>query len=129
MFGDYRASTYVLILCRYQITVLNPNKTDVLPYLDSDAKEPARYARATVAFGATDLYWQEFLVGPLPVTNSTKIEPLTYPFHNEQPGITDVHPVYSPTDAVQFQTTFGLEIENITKELWNSVSNSPPCIE
>ncbi|CAO2648787.1 Nn.00g097360.m01.CDS01 [Neocucurbitaria sp. VM-36] len=104
----------------YQITLLQPNKTDVVPFLDSDTREPARYARATVSFGATDLYWQEFIVGPLPATNSTKIEPLTYPFHNVHPGKTKAHPIYSANDASQFLSNFGSEVEDITKALWNS---------
>jgi primary-amine oxidase len=72
-------------------------------------------------FGAEDLYWQEYIVGPLPATNSTMIEPLTYPFHNTQPGRTKVHPVYSNNDASQFQNMFGSQAADITKELWNTV--------
>ncbi|KAH7341181.1 copper amine oxidase [Pyrenochaeta sp. MPI-SDFR-AT-0127] len=104
----------------YQLNLLHPNKTDVLPYLDQDAKEPARYARATVQFGHEDLYWQEYIVGPLPATNITTVEPLTYPFHNAQPGKTKVNSVYSIEDVVQFQYIFSAEVEDITKELWNS---------
>ncbi|KAF1943394.1 amine oxidase catalytic domain-containing protein [Clathrospora elynae] len=106
-----------------QLSLLLPNKTDVVPYLDSNATAPDRYARATVQLGATnstDMYWQEYMVGPLPTTNSTHVEPLTYFFNNAQPGRTPVQPIYSPNDAVQFQLKFGSEIEDITKQLWNS---------
>lgn len=61
------------------------------------------------------------MIGPLPATNATTIEPLTFPFQNSEPGRTDVHPLYSPVDAVQFETTLSADIEDITKELWNSV--------
>lgn len=62
------------------------------------------------------------MIGPLPATDSTKIEPLTYPFNSSPPGITKVHPVYSPIDGNAFLTKVSSEVEDITKELWNGVS-------
>jgi primary-amine oxidase len=112
-----------------RVNLLQPNKTDVVPFLDSGAKAPARYARATVVSGTEELYWQEYMVGPLPATNMTDIQPLTYPFTNSQPGKTVVNPVYSATDGAQFQEKFGLEVEDITKELFNTVSNSKACYD
>lgn len=109
-----------LTLFSYQITLHQPNKTDVVPFLDDDAKEPARYARATVSFGGEDLHWQEYLVGPLSGTNSTNVEPLTYPFHNEQPGKTRIHAIYALQDATLFQLALDSEVSNITKALWNT---------
>ncbi|KAH3911953.1 amine oxidase [Parastagonospora nodorum] len=106
-----------------QITLQNPNKTDVIAYLDHNSTAPSRYARATVVTGATnstDLFWQEYLVGPLPATNTTNIARLTYPFNNNNPGNTKVHPIYSASDAVQFQTKISSDVENITRELWNT---------
>ncbi|KAF2022351.1 amine oxidase catalytic domain-containing protein [Aaosphaeria arxii CBS 175.79] len=103
----------------FQINLLAPNKSDIIPFLDSNSTQLSRHARATIVFGASDS-WQEYLVGPLPATNSTKAIPLTYPFHNSQPGNTKVHPLYYTADAVQFQTQFGTDIEDITKELWNT---------
>jgi primary-amine oxidase len=108
-----------------QITLLDPNKTDVIAFFDGVARAPPRYARATVAFGATNLtdsFWQEYMVGPLPTTNLSKLQPLTYPFHNQQPGKTKVHPVYSRVDGSAFLTKVSEEIEDVTMELWNSVS-------
>jgi primary-amine oxidase len=110
-----------------QIALQHPNKSLSVPFLnDGDASAPARYARATVMFGATnltDLYWQEFAIGPLPVNNSTSITPLTFPFNNENLGKTKVHPVFSPTDAMAFQTKLSSDIEDVTKMLWNSVGD------
>jgi primary-amine oxidase len=83
-----------------------------------------RYARATVQTGATnssDLYWQEYVVGPLPVTNATTVEPLTYPFHNSQPGRTALHPAYIPNDGTNFLLKFGADVEDISVALFNSV--------
>jgi hypothetical protein len=104
-----------------RVNLLHPNKTDVVPFLDSGAKEPDRYARATVVSGTEELYWQEYMVGPLPATNTTAIHTLTYPFTNSQPGKTVINPVYSATDGAQFQEKFGLEVEDITRQLWNTV--------
>jgi primary-amine oxidase len=76
-------------------------------------------------FGATNsagLWWQEYVVGPLPATNATKVKVLTYPFNNQQAGKTNVHPVYSPNDGALFQTKLSSDVEDITKQLWNSVS-------
>jgi hypothetical protein len=94
-----------------------------VPYLDSNATEPGRYARATIVFGGENLYRQEYMVGPLPATNSTEVKPLTAPFNNQQLGKTFVHPVYSPEDGAQFQAKVGSDIEDITKKLWNTVSD------
>lgn len=102
------------------MTLLAPNKTDVVPYLDSSKGEPDKYARATVVFGAEELYWEEYMVGPLPVTNATKVQPLTYPFNNKQPGRTKVHPLLSASDGAQFYSKVSDEVEDITKELWNT---------
>jgi primary-amine oxidase len=96
-----------------RVNLLHPNKTDVVPFFDSGAKEPARYARATVVSGTEELYWQEYM---------TALQPLTYPFTNSQPGKTVVNPVYSATDGARFQEKFGLEVEDITTQLWNTVS-------
>jgi hypothetical protein len=104
-----------------RVNLLHPNKTDVVPFFDSGANEPARYARATVVSGTEELYWQEYMVGPLPATNMTTIQTLTYPFTNSQPGKTVVNAVYSATDGAQFQEKFGLEVEDITTQLWNTV--------
>ena len=115
---------------RFQITLLHPNKTDILPFLDGNATSPGRYARATVASGQTnetDLYWQEYLVGPLPATNGTVVEPLTYLFQNQSPGKTALHPIYSGYTAISLQTRISEELEDITRELWNSVSTS--CLD
>lgn len=107
--------------------MLNANKTDIVAFLDSDAVAPARYARATVHVGATnstDEYWQEYMVGPLPATNSTKVELLAYPFTSSPPGQTKVHPIYSAEDGGAFLTKMSATIEYITMKLWNGVSHA-----
>ncbi|KAF2821363.1 amine oxidase catalytic domain-containing protein [Ophiobolus disseminans] len=106
-----------------RITLLSLNKTNVIDFLESGTKAPPRYARVTIQHGATnstDMFRQEYAVGPLPATNSTSIAPLQYPFNNIQAGKTKVHPVYSPSDGASFLTKLSAEFEDITKELWNS---------
>ncbi|KAF1836803.1 amine oxidase catalytic domain-containing protein [Decorospora gaudefroyi] len=106
-----------------QLVHLQPNKTDVLSYLDRNATQPKRYARATVQIGATDttdVYWQEYMIGPLPVTNSTTVAPLTYLFNNARPGRTAVHPVFSANDGLQFQLKLATEVDDIARKIWNA---------
>ncbi|KAI5371250.1 hypothetical protein J4E82_010063 [Alternaria postmessia] len=106
-----------------QLSLLHPNKTDTLPFLDNNATAPRRYARATIQSGttnSTEKYWQEYLVGPLPATNATAVEPLTFPFQNSQPGRTPMHPLYSPNEASSFFTRFSTEVEDISMQLFNT---------
>jgi len=107
------------------ITLLHPNKTDVLPFLDGNASAPGRYARATVQTGATNSsspYWQEYMVGPLTDANSSNVEPLTFPFQNKQPGRTRVDSVMSPNEFGMYLTKFAKEHDDIWQRLFNSVS-------
>jgi primary-amine oxidase len=76
------------------------------------------------ATNSTDLWWQEYVVGPLPATNATKVETLNFPFNNQQAGRTNVHPVYSANDGALFQTKLSSDVQDITKQLWNSVSQA-----
>lgn len=107
--------------------MLYPNKTDVLPWLNGQyAAEPQRYARATVAFGMVDEpYYQEYMIGPLPATNITKPQPLTYPFNNRNPGKTLIPSLVLPGQKLDVAIS-GLsdEIDDITKELWNTVGET-----
>jgi primary-amine oxidase len=68
------------------------------------------------------MYWQEYMVGPLPATNATIIERLTYPFHNSQPEETAVHPAYVPNDGTNLLFNFGAEVGDISIALFNAVS-------
>ena len=63
--------------------LLQPNKSDVLSYLDANKAAPIRYARAVIVFGATlEPHLEEYQVGPLPVTKgSTTVVELNYPYN------------------------------------------------
>ncbi|KAG7193608.1 uncharacterized protein KQ657_000681 [Scheffersomyces spartinae] len=59
------------------ITLINPNKTDALDFLEGNKTAPLRYARAVIFFGGEDFakedepigYWQTYQVGPLLAEN------------------------------------------------------------
>ncbi|PVI02589.1 amine oxidase catalytic domain-containing protein [Periconia macrospinosa] len=104
----------------FQIDLLQPNKTSVLPFLRHDAKEPERYARATVQWGsANELYLEEYIVGPLSISNVTSVQPLTFPFNNRKSGKTRLASIFA-ADTTKWFPQFSADIEDITRELWNT---------
>ena len=99
-----------------------PNKTDALNYLDNNGTAPSRYARATIQNGATiQPYIQEYMVGPLPVDNTTtQYQELNY-IYNKGVGRQNVY--NADADAIaEFNLEVGSSIEDITKALLNGVS-------
>lgn len=110
-----------------QVALLEPNKTETVPFIDGHSNAPRRYARATVQHGATnssEVYWQEYMVGPLPATNATAVQPLTFPFQNTHPGITTMHKLYSLNEGTNFLVKFGTDHDDIAQRLFNTVSDS-----
>ncbi|KAK5653745.1 hypothetical protein OQA88_7901 [Cercophora sp. LCS_1] len=71
----------------YFMDTLHTNKTAVLPYIDGEGVQPAKYARVVIFEGAKpEPVSQEYMVGPLPVGPSTKIEKLDYIFNGAKRG-------------------------------------------
>lgn len=68
--------------------MLQPNKTDVLQYLDGNAPAPTRYAHVLLDHRASvDPYYQDIQVGPLPVMNGTTAwVPLEFPYTRKTQG-------------------------------------------
>ncbi|EAU83093.2 copper amine oxidase [Coprinopsis cinerea okayama7 len=63
----------------YLVEQVMPNKTEAVAYIDGDGPLPERYARVAISFGATETpYYEDWIVGPLPISDKTKVEPLTY---------------------------------------------------
>jgi primary-amine oxidase len=94
-----------------------------LSFIDGNEEEPSRFARATVLFLSPEgPYRQEYIVGPLPATNSTPVVPLTFPFNNEQPGKTRSTYIYAVDSTDEWIAALSDEIANITTQIWNSVS-------
>ncbi|KAK4051483.1 hypothetical protein OIO90_004697 [Microbotryomycetes sp. JL221] len=54
-------------------------KSEALKYTSGETNSPpSRYAKAIINFQATDTpYLEEYLIGPLPVSDSTKVQPYT----------------------------------------------------
>jgi primary-amine oxidase len=105
------------------VELMMPNKSDVLPFLSDNNSTPTRYALAAVMFGAPEAaYLQEFKVGPLPITNSSVVEPFT--FANTKAGdgkIAVVNP--DAEEYADFNLKIMKEAEDVTKRLWNLVSS------
>lgn len=108
------------------VELLQPNKSDALPYLNSEGPAPERYAKGTIQFQATEEpYIQEWMVGPLPISDSTTLQPLNY-LYNKGTGTQRVYD--ADDDALDdFMNKIGASIADITLALWNGVS-SQPCM-
>ena len=68
-------------------TPADTNKSAVLPYIDGDSPQPAKYARAVIFEGGKEIpVSQEYMIGPLPVGPETTIERLDYIFNGGRGG-------------------------------------------
>lgn len=71
----------------YWIDTLPLNKSDVVPFLDSDGTRPRAYARVILYEGGkVDPVAQEYMVGPLPVSSDTRIAKLDYIYNGGMGG-------------------------------------------
>lgn len=111
------------------IDLLQPNKTSVLPFVAGSGPAPPVYARANLLFGATEEpYMEEFVVGPLPLSDSTAAHPLSF-FSNRQKGSKiRVHDADFATDG-DLSKAFLAEAADILKILWNVVRSHLPAFE
>ncbi|PVH72022.1 DUF1965-domain-containing protein [Cadophora sp. DSE1049] len=101
------------------VDLLHPNKTDVLPYLADTKPAPARDARAMLMFrSAMEPYMQEWMVGPLPISNQTKAQPLTSLSTRKSDNKLRV---YNPDfgAAAKFDENITSLAANAIKTLWN----------
>lgn len=65
------------------LEIIQPNKTDVISYIDGSSSTPARWARLAVAQGASvEPVLANYMVGPLPVSDKTNILPLEYCYNS-----------------------------------------------
>lgn len=101
------------------IDLLQPNKTDVLPFLAGGGVAPPRYARATLAFGASEEpYIREYIVGPMAKGNQTQARPLTFlSTRNPDKKLR----VYDSDFDDNLSNTIMSQAADITKALWNMV--------
>lgn len=62
------------------------------------------------------------MVGPLPATNATLVQPLVYPFNNGRSGKSDLLSIFAVGLGLdQFIERLSSDLEDITHELWNAV--------
>lgn len=100
------------------VDVSPPKKADVVAYLDGDGPEPARYVTASLMFGATEEpYVQEYIVGPLPISNATTIEVDT--FHNPSAKDAKIR-VYDMDDSYSLYVNKSMEIKDILSDLFQT---------
>ncbi len=110
------------------VELMRPNKSDVLPYLHGTGAAPSRYARVLVSNRTTnDPFFQDLLVGPLPVDNkTTKWRPLTHSYTSKSRG--QVRNLDADTGMVYSEWIYPIadSIENITLDLWNATARMRP---
>ncbi|KAH8653519.1 copper amine oxidase [Xylariales sp. PMI_506] len=102
-----------------------PNKTDVVAFVDGNATAPARYAHVILDNRATDdPYFQDLLVGPLPLTNCTAhYEPLEYPYTRKTSG--QVRNLGADDDDALYSDwlyVIGASVADITTDLWGGAA-------
>lgn len=95
---------------------LKPNKTAAVPYLYEDGPEPERWAKAAISqtFDG-EPYMVYYMVGPLPITSSSSVQPLEYVFNSGSNKIKN--PVQDFVAISQFGFQVAENISDITQEL------------
>ncbi|KAI1493671.1 copper amine oxidase [Biscogniauxia mediterranea] len=99
------------------VETLQPNKSNVLPYLWKNHVEPERWAKVVLSYNDRDRPQLIYhAVGPLPVSvETTRVVPLTYPFSSGRNAVSNLM-----TDFVgsqEFSLSLAEEISDITIEL------------
>ncbi|PVH91126.1 hypothetical protein DM02DRAFT_664318, partial [Periconia macrospinosa] len=61
----------------------------------------------------------EYIVGPLPTTYVTSVQPLTFPFNNQKSGKSRLASIFT-VNITKWFPQFSSDIEDITRELWNT---------
>ncbi|KAJ5587639.1 uncharacterized protein N7459_003404 [Penicillium hispanicum] len=106
------------------VELMQPNKTDVLGYIDEGGKAPSRYAHVVIDHRATtEPYYADILVGPLPIINgTTQWVPLEYPFTRKTQG--RVRNVDPDEDAINdiWLLNISTSVADITRDLWNATA-------
>ncbi|PKK54618.1 hypothetical protein CI102_891 [Trichoderma harzianum] len=106
------------------LELLAPKKSDVLLFINKNTtKPPPRYARATLMFGATpNPFLQDYVIGPLPITNNTQVQPLQFLYNNAGKGKVAVD-FADRSEVLQLAKDVGLSVADITKLLWDRTLN------
>ncbi|GAA5866523.1 hypothetical protein JCM8547_000655 [Rhodosporidiobolus lusitaniae] len=98
------------------IDVATPNKTEALQYLSGTGPVPPRYAYASINFAATDEpYVEDYLVGPLPVSNETTYSPYGFRTSKRSSRIRNYDADQDKT--YEWQRSIASEISDIVEDL------------
>ncbi|KAK9794237.1 putative Amine oxidase catalytic domain-containing protein [Seiridium cardinale] len=97
-----------------------PNKTDVISHIDGGGAAPERWAHVVLDYRATtEPYYQDLLVGPLPLNNATaSIQPLEYPYTRKTEGKIRNLDADSETLSSEWIYQIGASVADITQDLW-----------
>ncbi|KAL6160555.1 hypothetical protein ACJQWK_02314 [Exserohilum turcicum] len=111
----------------FWVDVLHTNKSDVLPYIDGDAAAPPKYARAIIFQGGKlEPDSQEYMIGPLPVSDATAIEKLDYMYNGGSGGLVPFNARYvdgPKSDAIEpLVVSIMSSISDITKALFQGAA-------
>ncbi|KAJ6118214.1 membrane copper amine oxidase [Penicillium samsonianum] len=106
------------------IELSRPTKKDALRFITGVSEKPTpRYARIAVHHGtSSEVYWDEYIVGPLPVSEDTKINPVEYRHRTELEHARNLVP-----DAISFKHwpySIAQSVADITQDLLGSTINA-----
>ncbi|KAA8650469.1 hypothetical protein EYZ11_000831 [Aspergillus tanneri] len=104
------------------VELMYPNKSDVVRYLDEHDEMPPRYARVMLNNRASeDAYYQDILVGPLPIQPATGWTPLEFPMTRKTQGkVRNLNP--DPALHQRWMFNVSASIADITWDLWNGTA-------
>ncbi|KAJ4306629.1 hypothetical protein N0V88_001434 [Collariella sp. IMI 366227] len=108
----------------FWLDTLHTNKTSVLPYIDGAATAPPKYARVVIFEGGKDVpVSQEYMVGPLPVSDKTTLEKYDYAFNGGSGGTVPFNARYYDgkrnAGYEPLLKSLMTEVADITKSLFN----------
>ncbi|KAJ5774196.1 membrane copper amine oxidase [Penicillium paradoxum] len=108
----------------HRIEVAQPSKKDALPFIaGKSSKPPPRFARIAVHHGtSSEVYWDEYLVGPLPVSENTTIKPLEYSHRAELEHARNLVP--DTLSFKQWPYSVAESVADITQDLLGSTINA-----
>ncbi|KUJ06762.1 copper amine oxidase [Mollisia scopiformis] len=104
------------------VELLQPNKSDVLSYLDGSTGAPTRWARAVIQYGATEEpYTANYMAGPLPIDKSSVVTPLEFCYSSGRNYVLNPYP--DQPKLRKWAMSFSESIGDILDELLGDVSN------
>lgn len=104
------------------VETLRPNKTDATSYLFNNDVTPQRWAKAAVSQNFdNEPYMVYYQVGPLPISQNSRILPLEYVFNSGQNYVRN--PVQDFVAISQYGFALAENVSDITQELLGAVVN------